>query len=119
MDYVAIAIQRATDEIEIHQSIANDLYQTFRNQTRSLIKLSHNQMSSLNFFRRAYDKYILQANASGLADSYKTKIQNGALDISEITDENLYNQIEEYQKWYDEAQNIVRKSSISALHYVI
>ena len=38
MDYVAIAIQRATDEIEIHQSIANDLYQTFRNQTPELDK---------------------------------------------------------------------------------
>lgn len=106
MDYVAIAIQRATDEIEIHQSIANDLYQTFRNQNPELDKAISQSNEQLKLLQRAYDKYILQANASGLADSYKTKIQNGALDISEITDENLYNQIEEYQKWYDEAQNI-------------
>lgn len=106
MDYIAIAIERVTNEISIQESIANDLYQTFRNQNPVLEQTIAQTQEKLKFLQRAYDKYMLQADASGLSEEYKNKIKNGALDISTVTDENLKKQIDDYQKWYESALNV-------------
>jgi hypothetical protein len=40
-----------------------------------------------------------KANSVGLSDYYKRLIQNGAMDISTISDENLAEKISDYQEW--------------------
>lgn len=39
----------------------------------------------------------------GLSDYYKNLVQNGAIDISTITDETLKEQIKTYQEYYEKA----------------
>lgn len=105
MDYVAIALERMAASVEQFKGMA-DLYQTYRNQNPELDLAITQTQEQLKFQRQAYDRYMAQADAIGLSDNYKTSIQNGALDISNITDENLYNQIQQYQEFYDKAQDV-------------
>lgn len=56
------------------------------------------------------DTYMRQADASGLSEDYKLKIQVGTLDIESITDEELKARIDEYQKWYERALEMQDKA---------
>lgn len=49
--------------------------------------------------QQAYNKYIAQANAVGLAEGYASQIRNGSLNIENITDENLKKKIDQYKEW--------------------
>lgn len=51
----------------------------------------------------AFDRYMQEANNSGLSDDYKQKVADGLIDIEKITDENLSKQINDYQNWYNNA----------------
>lgn len=53
--------------------------------------------------QNAYEHYMYEANKVGLSDYYKNLVQNGAIDISTITDETLQKQIETYQDYYNKA----------------
>lgn len=51
----------------------------------------------------AYNAYINAANAVGLSDVYKSRVQNGTLSIESISDSDLRNKISQYQDLYDKA----------------
>lgn len=53
----------------------------------------------------AYERYMTQVNAIGLGEEYITKIQNGNIDISMISDETLSQKINDYIQWYDAAMD--------------
>ena len=55
--------------------------------------------------QQAYQKYMAQANAVGLAEGYASQIRNGSLNIENITDENLKKKIDDYQEWYEKAKD--------------
>lgn len=110
MDYISIALDRMTEAIDHNKSLA-DLYSTYRDQNPELDAAIAQSGEKLKFSQRAYDRYMAQADASGLDAQYKKQIQNGQLDISNITDERLKAQIDDYQKWYEKAQD-VRKEII-------
>ena len=40
-----------------------------------------------------------KANSIGLSDEYKQKVQNGAIQIEDIADEELTKKIEDYKQW--------------------
>ena len=85
-------IQKLTDSIETYsydlskQSAASD-------KAMSTIR------SNLTTLQSAYNRYIKEANSVGLSDAWISKIKNGSINIETITDENLKNKIDEYQKW--------------------
>ncbi len=105
MDYISIALDQMTKSIEHNKSLA-DLFQTYRDQNPELDKAAAQLTEKQKFSQRAYDRYMAQADASGLSPEYRSQIQNGSLDISNITDETLKAQIDEYQKWYEKAQDV-------------
>ena len=86
-------IQKLTDSIETYsydlskQSAASD-------KAMSTIR------SNLTTLQSAYNRYIKEANSVGLSDSWKKRVQNGAIDITTITDENLADKISNYQDWW-------------------
>lgn len=51
----------------------------------------------------AYNAYMSAANAVNLSSAYKSKVQNGTLNIENIADADLRNKISEYQDLYDKA----------------
>lgn len=106
VDFVAIAIERMNAEIELHKSLADSLYQTYRNQNAELNVAISQTEELLKFQKKAYNRYMEQAKASGLSDEYQKLVMNGQLDIRTITDENLKNQINDFTEWYNLAKDL-------------
>ena len=67
-----------------------------------IISAIQNEISNLN---ESYNAYMAKAASIGLSSDYVEKIQNGQLNIEDITDENLQKKIKEYQDWYDKAED--------------
>jgi len=84
---------------------ANDILDKFRDQNKVLNQAIAKSKERMTVEQRAYDRYMLQANAVSLSDTYKQKVQSGALDIETITDEDLRKRINDYKEWYDKAQD--------------
>ena len=66
-------------------------------------RASGNLNKQMDVQSQAYGRYMQQADASGLSDDYKKKVQDGLIDIETITDDELKEQISSYQEWYDKA----------------
>ena len=48
---------------------------------------------------QGYKRYLQQADSVALSEDYKRKVRNGEINIEDITDEDLYNKIQDYQTW--------------------
>ena len=67
-------------------------------------KKAANAMSQLlNAQGKAYNRYMQEANAVGLDETYAKKVRAGIIDIQTIKDEDLADKISKYQEWYDKA----------------
>lgn len=58
---------------------------------------------------QGYKRYLQQADSVALSEDYKRKVRNGEINIEDITDEDLYNKIQDYQNWYDKAVELQDK----------
>lgn len=67
-----------------------------------IISAIQNEISNLN---ESYNAYMAKAASLGLSSDYVQKIQNGQLNIEDITDEDLQEKLKEYQDWYDKAED--------------
>lgn len=101
LDRVARQTKKAIDKIDQAIGLANKQSTTASAIQKIQTEITKNQ--------QAYNKYIAQANAVGLSSDYKTKVQNGSLDIKNITDEKLKEKISDYQKWYELALGVEDK----------
>ena len=68
------------------------------------IQSTNNEINQNN---NAYQYYMNKANSVGLSRSYIKKIQDGTLNIQDITDEALADKIDKYKEWYDKAENVL------------
>lgn len=67
-------------------------------------KKAANAMSQLLTTQgKAYSRYMQEANAVGLDETYAKKVRAGTIDIQTVTDEELADKISKYQEWYDKA----------------
>jgi len=95
------------------QRLANDVYQRYTDQNPVINQMVADIHNFVQLEQQMYDRYMQQANSLGLSSDYVQKIQNGAIDISTITDDNLKEKISEYKQWYDKAQGV--KETIAEL----
>lgn len=65
--------------------------------------------SNIATLQQAYNRYIQEANSVGLEQNWKNVVHNGEIQISQITDEDLKNRIDDYQKWYEKALDMQDK----------
>ena len=92
LDRMDRSIQKLTDSIETYsydlskQSAASD-------KAMSTIR------SNLTTLQSAYNRYIKEANSVGLSDAWKKRVQNGAIDITTVTNEDLADKISDYEQW--------------------
>ena len=97
LDRMDRSIQKLTDSIETYsydlskQSAASD-------KAMSTIR------SNLTTLQSAYNRYMKEAENVDLSDAWKKRVQNGAIDITTITDENLADKISKYQDWWTSRQ---------------
>lgn len=59
--------------------------------------------NEINLQQQAYVRYMKQANAVGLSSSYQTLVQNGAIDIQTIQNDDLKEKLDSYTSWYEKA----------------
>lgn len=102
-DYIEIAIDRVERAIQKLDTVANSAYKAFSKRNSTLIEQFSKVTEEINLQKQAYDYYMQSANAIGLSEDYKNKIRNGAIQIEDITDENLADQIKQFQELYEKA----------------
>lgn len=66
-------------------------------------KAAGSMKKELNTYGKSYDFYMGKARETGLNETYAKKVRNGTLDPETVTDEDLAEQIGNYQEWYDKA----------------
>lgn len=59
--------------------------------------------ASIDYNRAGYETYMAKANAVGLDEEWKRKVQVGAWEIDNITDKDLKTKIDDYKNYYDKA----------------
>lgn len=60
---------------------------------------------------KAYQTYMDKANSVGLETDWMNVVKNGEIKISEITDKDLKERIDDYKEYYDNALNMQKKIS--------
>ena len=103
-DFVEKLLDRTKETTKKLTDAINDAVSLADKMSKNSSALSQIQ-KEISVNQQAYNKYIAQANAVGLAESYASQIRNGNLNIENITDEDLKKKIDDYQKWYDKAKN--------------
>lgn len=105
VDWIEILIDRTTEKIERLQNQINDAA-NWRTKNPLTDTAIDEMTTKLDAYQSMYDKYMEKANSIGLSDLYIHKIQNGALEIEDISDENISKMVSEYQSWYDKAKSV-------------
>lgn len=104
-DYIAIKLERLSHSLDEFTTLASDYYTGYIKQNEQLNKAISQAKTNINENSAAYWHYMNKADSVGLSEDYKNRIKNGEFNIENITDENLKDQIEEFQQWYEAAQS--------------
>lgn len=114
IDWIEIAIKRIEEAIDRIKIKAESVFEVLsvRNQAASdeISKITE----QIDLQNRAYDAYMEKANSIGLDEAWAAKVRNGAIQIEDITDENLSDKIKDYQDFYEKA--IEAKDAVADLH---
>ena len=94
IDRMESAFKRISDSVE---ALSYNLTAQNRQMDSAIAKAK----SNLSVYQKAYDTYM--TNAVGLSGSWVNAVQNGSYDVSNITDENLKDKIDDYKKYYEKA----------------
>lgn len=89
-------IERAISQLDLKASSA---FRTWTTRAEALGQQMSKVAEEIDIQQQGYDRYLQQANSVGLSADWVDKIQNGKIDIETITDEDLYDKIQEYQQW--------------------
>lgn len=103
LDWIEIKIDRIERKIKNLERVAGSAFETYANRSKALAEQMGEVSNEITVQQQAYERYLQQANSISLSDDYKTQVQNGTIDISTITDEDLKKNIDDYKQWYEKA----------------
>lgn len=113
-DWIETFSNRVERNIDRFTNKFKSTYLTLVNRFTNLGYALDETRNQIGFKQQAYDRYMEQANAVGLDESWAAKVRDGELDISTVTDDNLKEKIKDYQNWYEKALDC--KDAIDDLH---
>lgn len=99
IDWIETAIDRVERSIDRLSKFAEDAFDTFSNRNKNLVSEISEVNREINLQQQAYNRYMQEANSVGLSEAWANKVRNGEINIEEITDEDLNDQIQEFQEW--------------------
>ena len=99
LDRMERSLQKLTDSIETY-SYDLSKQSSVADQAMNMIR------TDLTTLQQAYNRYIQEANSVGLSDDWKRRVENGEIDITTLTDENLADQIKKYQEYFEKALDV-------------
>lgn len=121
-DWIERAISKMDKSLDELDSKVANTYSTWIDRNKDLSASISKTTEAIALQKNAANAYMNEASKIGLDSVYVGLIQNGALDISEISDEDLADKISEYQSLYDSAQNCLKtaqelENSLNELQY--
>lgn len=99
LNWVEKLINKVSTALDKLKDKVSNTYIGWSIRNNSLSKAMEKTNDEINVQQQAYEKYMQKAASVGLSQEYVNKIQNGSLDIEDITDEALNNQIKAYTEW--------------------
>ena len=97
IDWIEIAIDRLERAIDTLDLKASSTYRSWSERNQNLSSEISKVTDEINLQQQGYNRYLQQANSVGLSSDWASKVQNGLVDISTVTDEDLADKISEYQ----------------------
>ena len=113
-DWIEKKIENLEDEISRLDKVADSAYSSIAEKNEALAGSMEKINEEINLQQQAYERYMQKAESVGLSDEYKALVQNGSVNIEEITDQNLQEAISNYTEWYDKVKETQDK--INDLH---
>lgn len=98
-DWIEIALDRVERAINSLDKKTNSVYKSWSNRNKSLKKEMSTIRESIELQEDAYNRYMKEANKVGLSSYMAELVRNGAIDIDTVENEELAEQIKEYQEW--------------------
>lgn len=99
LDWIEIKIDRIERKIKNLERVAGSAFETYANRSKALAEQMGEVSNEITVQQQAYERYLQQANSISLSEDYKSQVQNGTIDISTITDEDLKKNIDDYKQW--------------------
>ena len=99
LNWVEKLVNKVSSALDKLKDKVSNTYIGWSIRNHSLSKAMEKTNDAINVQQQAYEKYMQKAASVGLSQEYINKIQNGSLNIEDITDEALSKQIETYTEW--------------------
>lgn len=103
IDWIEIKISRIEQVISDLSKTSENVYKKWADRNDALRKDISKTTEEIDIQKKAYDRYIQEANSVGLDSNVAKDVREGKIDITKITDEDLSKKIKEYQQWYEKA----------------
>lgn len=113
-DWIEKKIENLEEDLSRLDKVADSSYSSIAEKNEALAESIEKINEEIDFQQQAYERYMQKAESVGLSDEYKNLVQNGAINIEEITDEDLKEAIKNYEQWYEKAKETQDK--INDLH---
>lgn len=103
-DWIETALDRLERIVEKYQDIAESDYSNYKSSEKNYNKALKNLNKQLQTQKDSRAKYVAKANevasAVGLSDELKKKVQNGTINIENLSEDDK-KRVDAYQEWYE------------------
>ena len=101
LDEIEILLDRVDRQIEHIDKTAQGTYRSFSERNTAFIDEINLIDEQIQNQLDGYQRYMKEANSVGLAEEWAKKVREGQIDIEKVTNEDLWNKIEDYRNWYE------------------
>lgn len=103
-DWIEKKIENLEEDLSRLDKVSSSAYSSISEKNEALAESISKINEEIDLQQQAYERYMEKAESVGLSDEYKNLVQNGAVDIESITDDDLKEAIKNYEQWYDKAK---------------
>ena len=109
INWIEVKINRCEEAIARLNKTEENTFSSWTLRTTALNDEIAKTADEIEWATQGYKRYLQQANSVALSEDYKRKVRNGEINIEDITDEDLYNRVQDYQNWYEKAVELQDK----------
>ena len=103
LDEVEILISRIERQIANLDKTIGNTYTNWSARNKAISSNLNKVAQEIKDQNKAYTTYIKKANSVGLEAAWKKKVQSGKFKIEDVTDDKLWQKIQDYQTYYNKA----------------
>jgi len=108
-DFIENGIDLFEKNLSKLEDKANNTGKSFKSRAQAYEEALKGVSFGMELLSDDYNKYMTKANSIGLDESIAQKIRGGDSNIWDYTDDNLKQQIKDYETWYKKAQGCLDK----------